>query len=145
MQIMVGTIIKRGNKILMIQEGKKGSSCYGQWNFPSGHLEKEENILNGAKRETLEETGYHVKLKKIYPIQHIYYKEERIRFFFLAEIESKDIMYQPEDILNVKWMTIQKIKKLDKDLRDRENNLRLLSYIENDYYLELDTISDFFK
>lgn len=145
MQTMVGTIIKRNNKILMIQEGKVGSSCYGEWNFPSGHLEENENIFDGAMRETLEETGYRVKLKKVYPIQHIYYKGERIRFFFLADIIDKVENFHPTDILNVKWRDIEKIKRLGKDLRDTQNNLKLLDKIEREQYYSLEFVCDLFE
>lgn len=144
MEIMVGTIIKEDDKILMIQEGKKGSSCYGQWNFPSGHLEECENIFQGAIRETLEESGYKVQLKKLYPVQHIYYKEEKIRFFFLAEVEQKDENHHPDDILKVKWITIEEIKNMEKKLRDQDNNLKLLQKVEEQEEYPLNLIFDLF-
>ena len=37
MTIVAGSLIVRDNKILMVQEAKK--SCYGQWNFPAGHVD----------------------------------------------------------------------------------------------------------
>ena len=36
MEIIVGAIVIKNNKILMVKEAKK--SCYGQWNFPAGHV-----------------------------------------------------------------------------------------------------------
>lgn len=38
----------------MVKEAKK--NCYGKWAFPAGHLEKNETIFEGVKRETKEET-----------------------------------------------------------------------------------------
>ena len=38
MEIIVGGIIEKDNKILMVKEAKK--KCYGKWNVPAGHLEK---------------------------------------------------------------------------------------------------------
>ena len=42
MKIIAGCIIEKNNKILMVKEAKK--KCYGQWNFPAGHLEENETI-----------------------------------------------------------------------------------------------------
>lgn len=66
MEIISGTIILKNNKILMVKESKK--ECYGKWAFPAGHIEKNETIFEGAKRETIEETGCEVTLKKAFPI-----------------------------------------------------------------------------
>ena len=49
MIILAGCIIVRDNKILMVKEAKK--QCYGQWNFPSGHVEEKELITEAAIRE----------------------------------------------------------------------------------------------
>ena len=58
MDIVAGCIMKKDNKILMVQEAKE--KYYGQWNFPAGHVEEGENILEGAIREVKEETGLDV-------------------------------------------------------------------------------------
>ena len=66
MEIIVGTITMKENKILMVKEAKE--ECYGKWSLPARHLEKNETIFEGAERETLEETGCKVELKKALPI-----------------------------------------------------------------------------
>lgn len=56
-EIRVGcnTIIVKNGKILL---GKRGSG-YGQgtWGFPGGHLELDEDLIDGAEREIKEELG----------------------------------------------------------------------------------------
>lgn len=52
MKAIACSIVKKENKILMVKEAKK--SCFGQWNFPAGHVEKFEKITDAAIRETLE-------------------------------------------------------------------------------------------
>ena len=52
MNIVVGGIIEKDGKYLLIQEAKK--MCYGKWNFPAGRLEFKESLKQGAIREIKE-------------------------------------------------------------------------------------------
>ena len=62
--IIVGGIIKNSdNKYLLIKERKE--KYYGMYNIPAGHLEENELLIDGAKREIKEETGYTVDVKGI--------------------------------------------------------------------------------
>ncbi|HZJ40663.1 MAG TPA: NUDIX domain-containing protein [Candidatus Saccharimonadales bacterium] len=57
--------LKRDNKVLLLQEN--GRFIRGLWSFPGGHLEPGESFTEGAIRETLEESGYQIKIiKEIY-------------------------------------------------------------------------------
>ncbi len=106
MKIIAGCVIKRDNKILMVKEAK--NSCYGQWNYPAGHLEEFEKIMDGAIRETFEETGCKVKLTGVLPIANIdLEKETHILIRFMAEIVEENISFDKEEILDVKWIPIK--------------------------------------
>ena len=70
MDIVAGCVIKKDNKILMVQEANE--KYYGQWNFPAGHVDEGENIMEGAIREVKEETGCDVKLTGLLPIKTVY-------------------------------------------------------------------------
>ena len=61
MEIIVGGIIEKDNKILMVKEAKK--KCYGQWNFPAGHLENGETIFEGLLEKYLKKI-FHLTKKK---------------------------------------------------------------------------------
>ena len=63
MNIVVGGIIEKDGKYLLIQEAKK--MCYGKWNFPAGRLEFKESLKQGAIREIKEETGCDNKKKNL--------------------------------------------------------------------------------
>ena len=45
------------NEILLIKREKE--PLKDKWSLPGGHLELGETIINGMKRECLEETGFH--------------------------------------------------------------------------------------
>lgn len=54
----VATIIKVDERFLMIEEYAHGDTPV--INQPAGHIEEGETIVEAAKRETLEESGWHV-------------------------------------------------------------------------------------
>ncbi len=138
MKIIVGGILQKGDKILMVQEAQE--SCYGQWNFPAGHLDDGETVLEGAVREVFEETGCKVKLTNMLPI--ISSKERNlVRFTFLTEILEENIQFDTSEILAVKWFTIEEIKKMtEKELRGYKIALEIIKQIEEKESLPLDIV-----
>jgi len=42
MKVIVGGIIEKNGKYLLVQEAKK--KCYKKWNFPAGHLDFNESL-----------------------------------------------------------------------------------------------------
>ena len=53
--IGVGVLVWRGRQLLLGQRVlEQGRTC---WQFPGGHLESEESVIECAVREVLEETG----------------------------------------------------------------------------------------
>ncbi len=56
MKIIAGCIIEKDNKILMVKEAKK--KCYGQWNFPAGHLEGNETVTNCHQLKLKSKDGF---------------------------------------------------------------------------------------
>lgn len=139
MKVIAGCIIKKENKILMVKEAK--NPFYGQWNYPAGHLEEFEKIMDGAIRETLEETGCKVKLTGVLPIANIdLEKETHILIRFMAEIVEEHITFDKEEILDVKWISMEEIKKMKKEeLRGYEIGIKTIKDIENNniYPLEI--------
>lgn len=57
--ITVATIIEDDGRFLFVEEMKGGRLVLNQ---PAGHLEPDENLLQAALRETLEETAWDVEL-----------------------------------------------------------------------------------
>ena len=125
MNVVVGCIVKKEDKFLMVKEGH--GRCQGMWNFPIGHLEENETIIEGAKRETLEETGYEVDIHKMLPITELYQNNKKyILIRFLATPKEKIKDYE-STIAEIKWMRQEEILNIPKqDFRGYESNIQVL-------------------
>ena len=95
---------------------------------------------NGAIRETFEETGCKVKLTGVLPIANIdLEKETHILIRFTADIIEENILFDKEEILDVKWIPIEEIKKMKKEeLRGYEIGIKTIDDIENNKIYSLD-------
>lgn len=142
MVVIAGTLVVRDNKVLMVKEAKK--KCYGQWNFPAGHVDEPEKITVAAIRETFEETGCKVKLTGVLPISMVDGKEGvRLMVKFTADLIEENIKFDPEEILDVKWIDIEEIKNMSKDeLRAWDVNKRHLEDFENNKIYPLELFND---
>lgn len=131
MKIISGCVIKKNNKILMVQEAQK--KCYGQWNFPAGHVDDGEKITEAALREVYEETGCKVKLTGVLPICSKEDKEPRIMVRFTADIIKEDIKFDKKEILDVQWIDIEKIKCMtEQELRAYDVNMSYIKWLEEE-------------
>ena len=114
MEVIVGSIVIKNNNILMVKESKK--ECYGKWAFPAGHIEKNETLLEGAIRETFEETGCLVELKKVLPIIVDNGNDRNIMMiYFVADLIKDKENYSSTEILETKWINVNEINKIDKN------------------------------
>jgi 8-oxo-dGTP diphosphatase len=55
----VGAVVIDGDHVLLIRRGQEPMK--GQWSLPGGALEVGETLLDGVRREVLEETGLEVE------------------------------------------------------------------------------------
>jgi 8-oxo-dGTP diphosphatase len=62
----IGALIFRRAKILLIERGKQ--PLKGYWSLPGGALETGERLIDGLKREVLEETGLIVEPGEVFEI-----------------------------------------------------------------------------
>lgn len=140
MKVIVGGILRKENKLLLVQEAQE--KCYGQWNFPAGHLDDGETIFEGAIREVFEETGCKVKLTKMLPI--ISSKERDIvRITFLTEILEENIHFDPSEILDAKWIEMEDIKTKYKDaLRGPKMMLEMVRQVEENEVYPLEIVRE---
>lgn len=133
MRIIVGCLILREKKFVIIKEAKK--SCYGKWNLPLGHLDEGEKILDGARRESEEETGLKVKIKGLIGIyQHKSSTDEQqvIKFIFEANTKNTELNFPKEEILDAKWVTLEEFNKIPElEIRTKDINTAINDYFRN--------------
>lgn len=139
-KIVVGVCIKKDGKILMVQEARK--DIYKLWNFPMGHLDDGETIFEGAKREAKEETGYDVELTGIISIQN-FENKDLIKITFSGNVISGNILYDKNEILDVKWIPIEELEDMsDKELRAYNSSLDIIRDAKENKQYPLEVIKN---
>lgn len=123
MAVIVGGIIEKEGKILLVQE--KQEKCYGKWNIPAGYLDYNESLSEGAIREIKEETGCDVELTGIANVANRILEDDIFVYItFTTKLLNEDIKINPEEILDVKWFEINDV------LNNMDNELRNLKFIK---------------
>ena len=123
MKVIVGGIIEKEGKVLLVQE--KQEDCHGKWNIPAGHLDCNESIIEGAKREIKEETGCDVELTGVANIANrVLENDIFVQITFAAKVINETIKIDPEEILDVKWFDIDDV------LNNMDNELRNLNFVK---------------
>ena len=114
--IIVGGVIEKDGKFLLVQEAQE--KCRGKWNIPAGHLDPNETIFEGAKREVFEECGCKVEIKGILQIgNRIMQDDTMVSVIFKTELLEDNIVFDKNEILDVKWFTYEEILNMKDELR----------------------------
>jgi 8-oxo-dGTP diphosphatase len=113
---MVGAnVIYKEGRYLLVQEKKP--EAYGLWNLPAGRVEEGYSIEETAIKEAKEETGMDVRLiRKIVIYQNT--AQELVKHVFESEIIGGDILIPEDEILDVKWFTIDEIRLMGDAIRN---------------------------
>ncbi len=110
--IVAGCVVKKDDEFLLVQE--KQEKVYGLWNFPAGHVDRGENLKQAAAREVQEETGYLVDVGKEVGLFHEHTKTP-IKHIFEATITGGDLAAQPDEILDVRWLSFDEVQQLSEE------------------------------
>ena len=140
MPVMVGGVIEKNGKYLLVQEGKE--TCKGKWNLPAGHLEVNESLFDGAKREIFEETGCNVELTGLLQISNRVFEDKIfVGFMFATKLLNEHINIDNSEILNVKWFSYQELVNMKDDLRLYYWILNAIKSYDNKKIMYLHTIN----
>jgi len=112
-KVGLGVIVVRGNKVLVGRRLAAGGK--GTWCFPGGHLEFNEELEDGARREVKEEASIGIKNVKVVAVTNDINKEEGthyITIFFRAEYDSGVVKAnEPDKIADLKWVEWDKLPR----------------------------------
>ena len=116
--ITVAVVVEQKGQFLIVREKAADLIVYNQ---PAGHLQVNESLVAAAERETLEETGWKVRVKFLLGIYHFTSEQDGIcyvRHCFIAE----PVGYMPDreldtGILEALWLTIDQVRTLEQELR----------------------------
>jgi 8-oxo-dGTP pyrophosphatase MutT (NUDIX family) len=117
--VTVATVVVSDGRLLCVEERANGRLVLNQ---PAGHLEPDESILDAARRETLEETGWDVRLTAFvgaYQWKAPESGRHYLRMAFAAEPVAHDPARElDEGIVRALWMTPGELL----DARDRHRS-----------------------
>lgn len=121
MILVVSVSIIKDKELLMIEE--KRDSGINQWNFPSGRIEKNEDIMVAAIREVKEETGLDVELLLTTGVYNFTSdssdssdsSDQVILFHFIGEIVSGEVSLSEEAITNFRWVHSKEVLAMPDD------------------------------
>lgn len=125
-QVVVGTVICKSNKYLLVQEGKK--AIRGLWNIPAGRVEVGDTIEHRAIQEIFEETGYRAKLKRKLFVEHNQ-ADQPVRHAFEGRIIGGTMKIPPREILDCGWFAWREIQKMKSKMR-HQWIVRAISIVE---------------
>ena len=104
--VTVATVVVADGRLLCVEERAHGRLVLNQ---PAGHLEPDESLLDAALRETLEETGWDVRLTAFvgaYQWRAPETSRHYLRFAFAAEPIEHDAARPLDDgIIAAHWWT----------------------------------------
>mmetsp|Transcript_14052 Transcript_14052/g.24102 ORF Transcript_14052/g.24102 Transcript_14052/m.24102 type:complete len:143 (+) Transcript_14052:135-563(+) len=118
--VIVAIVVIEDDKVLLVQEAKE--DCRGQWYLPAGRVEKGESLLEGARRETEEESGLELEPTGIFSVE--YSADSRtdwIRFGITGKIiggRLKSEREQDRESIQAQWFSLNGLHKIDLRSRD---------------------------
>lgn len=100
--------INEQKRVCMIRQYRYAADDW-IWEIPAGRIEHDENPLETARRELLEEAGLAAKqwdsLGKILPSPGIC--DERIFLYMATGISEKEVAHEPTEFIEIHWVPLQ--------------------------------------
>lgn len=109
-----GVIFENGRVLLILMGDLKGGKA---WTFPKGHLEAGETDEAAAVREVLEETGFECTITGELPeARYAFVRNGRpvdkiVRWYLMKRLGGNGTSSSPEEIFDMKWLTLEEAKK----------------------------------
>ena len=133
--LTVATVVKRDDKFLLVREFSDQKSVLNQ---PAGHVAPGETPLEAAVRETLEETGWHVRPTALISFTTYLSPTNGITYYRLA-IAADAVEFDPKatldsDIEEALWLDYEEILQNENSLRSPMVMQAINDYLKGPLY-----------
>lgn len=110
---VVASVIFYKDLVLCVQRPKNKLSYISEkYEFPGGKIEENETKEDALKRELIEELNLSVKIRSFFLTNvHQYPDFELTMHSFICEVDSKELSLNEH--IDLKWMTVEELDKLD--------------------------------
>ena len=120
--VTVAAVIERGGQFLFVEEEDEGRVLFNQ---PAGHLEQNESLVQGCRREALEESAWHFEPRALVGIYRWRKPDSPastgvtyVRFAFCGELGGHEAARKLDaGIVRAVWMSPDEIRALRGRLR----------------------------
>ncbi len=116
--LTVAVIVEVGGKFLIVKEISDDKVVLNQ---PAGHVEENETLFEAAQRETLEETGWHVRIESLVGF-YLYRSPDNNTTYFrtlfsAAPLKKESNATLDDGILEAQWLSLEEIQQQQSMLR----------------------------
>lgn len=113
--IIIHTIITKKGEVLILKRSKSNFFLSGEWDTPGGTLKDGEDPIDGAGRETKEETGLDINNLVLFSFNSVVDKakdKQFITLIFLAEciVNSRKIVLNKREHDDFQWINLNQVK-----------------------------------
>ena len=116
--VTVAAVLERDNRFLFVEERVRGRLVINQ---PAGHLDEGETLLEAVRRETLEETAWHMEPTALVGLYQYRGRETGVTFLrvcFAGRLLERDEERELDDgILRTLWLEPGELNDLHDRLR----------------------------
>src|SRR3989338_11280608 len=128
--VVVGAIIERDGKFLLVKENNPAHPDHGKWNQPAGWIDVGENPVISVSREVKEETCLDFTPTHILGLFSLVRRDQAgafgsgslphpLKLMYCGKIAEHGAHFDPSEISEIRWFTPEEIDAMDKtELRD---------------------------
>jgi ADP-ribose pyrophosphatase YjhB (NUDIX family) len=125
---VVGGLLERDGKILLVREAGRKGSDYGKWSHPAGWIEVGENPIEAVKREVQEESGFSFTPQYVLGVYSLVRRDiekelgaapHAIKIIFIGDISEIQNGNLQGDVSEARWFSPDEIYSMGQEtLRD---------------------------
>ena len=108
--VTVAAVIEREGRFIFVSEQVEGRLVLNQ---PAGHLDPGESLVEGCRREVLEETAHRFRPTGLVGIYRWHYAAKDVtflRFCFKGTLEGTAPRALDKEIVGLEWLTPEELK-----------------------------------